>query len=314
MQPDQAAVVLDAATAAQWLEDRGEGFLWLHFTVVNTATEPWLRERVDLPDSFYEAFRGTVGSTRLEQDDETLVAVLHDVLFDFTFDPAAVSVVALAVTPRLLVSARRRPLRSIDRLRSAVRAGANFRSPADLLGHLLRDQADVLVDITRQATARVDRIEDHLLANQVPVSRRELGTLRRVLVRLQRLLAPEPAAFFRLLGRPPHWIPAADLQDLREAAEEFSTAVLDSTALCERVRLLQDELAALVSEATNRTLFVLTVVTVLALPINLIAGLFGMNVAGMPLATHPHGFGFVVGGLLVLTVALGLLAWRRQRE
>jgi hypothetical protein len=45
-------------------------------------------------------------------------------------------------------------------------------------------------------------MEEQLLAKRVSVSRSELGSLRRMLVRLQRLLAPEPAAFFRLLTSP----------------------------------------------------------------------------------------------------------------
>jgi hypothetical protein len=60
---------------------------------------------------------------------------------------------------------------------------------------------------------------------------------------------------------------AEDLQDLRQAAEEFSTTISDSAALVERIKLLQEELAASIDEQTSRTLFVLTVVTVLALPL-----------------------------------------------
>jgi zinc transporter len=67
-------------------------------------------------------------------------------------------------------------------------------------------------------------------------------------------------------------------KDLRQAAEEFSAAVGDSVALAERLKLPQEELAATVSEHINRSLFILTLVTVLALPINLVAGLRGMNV------------------------------------
>ena len=135
-----------------------------------------------------------------------------------------------------------------------------------------------------------------------------------MLVRLQRLLAPEPAALFRLLSRPPNWIGDADVQGLRQAAEEFSAAIVDSGALIERVKLLQEELAALINEQTNRTLFVLTVVTVLALPINLITGLFGMNVGGIPFAQHDQGFFVIVGALVVLTTVLAYLAFGRHRD
>ena len=141
-----------------------------------------------------------------------------------------------------------------------------------------------------------------------------LGELRRLLVRLQRLLAPEPAALFRLLQHPPRWMAELDVQELRQASEEFSVVLRDMAALQERIKLLQEEIAAEVNEGNNRSLFVLTVVTVLALPINIIAGLLGMNVGGMPLAQHPHGFAIVAAIILSVTALAGWLLLRRHRN
>ena len=313
---------IDSEAAAEWIggapaSDQA-AFLWLHFSLSNTAAERWMRQSLQLPEGYYESLRESVGSTRLEQAGDALVAVIHDVIFDTAnFDSSSVSTVTLCVTPRLVVSARLRPLRSLDRLRAAVRAGQELRSTAELLAHLLRDQADVLVNIVRQSTSQVDSFEDTLLANRMTVTREELSALRRTLVRLQRLLAPEPAALFRLLSRPAAWVNERDAQDLRQAAEEFSAAVADAMALSERVKLLQEELIAQVNEQTSRTLFVLTVVTVLALPINLIAGLFGMNVGGIPLAQFRHGFLLVVVAVTIITALLAYIAYRalgRQHE
>jgi zinc transporter len=117
-----------------------------------------------------------------------------------------------------------------------------------------------------------------------------------------------------LLNRPPAWIGRDDVADLRQAAEEFATSIGDSAALVERVKLIQEELSALVNEQTGRTLFVLTVVTVLALPVNLVAGLFGMNVGGVPLAANASGFAIVVTLLVALTAVLAWLAFGRRRD
>ncbi len=316
--PDRAAQTVTPDAAVELLADpesAPEGnFVWLHFALANAASEPWLKRNLSLPDSFFESLRSEVGSTRLEQDSGALVAVVHDVLFDSTFDASAVGTTTLCIGPRFMVSARLRPLRSVDQLRGAVRAGRPFRSPVELLAELLRDQAGVLAEIVRDSTLRVDTIEDRLLANRVSASRAELGSLRRALVRLQRLLAPEPAALFRLLNRPLGWITAEDLQELQQAAEEFSAAIADSVALVERLKLIQEELAALVNEQTNRTLYVLTVVTVLALPINLVTGLFGMNVSGIPLSVEGQGFFAIVGSLAILTALLAYFAFGRRRD
>jgi zinc transporter len=315
--PGHAATPLDSAGAAEWLaaeQTPPESFVWLHFSLSNANAESWMGTRLGLPDSFLEALHQPIGSTRLEQEGNSLVAVIHDVLFDFTFDAAGVSTVILCLEPRLLVSARLKPLRSVDKLRTSVKSGETFRSSAELLSSLLRDQSNVLVDILRKSTARVDAIEDTLLDNRLSANRKDLGSLRRVLVRLQRLLAPEPAALFRLLNRPPAWMTELDVQDLREAAEEFSTAANDSAALVERVKLLQEEVAASVNEQTNGTLFVLTMVTVLALPINLISGMFGMNVGGVPLSEKPHGFLVIVTITGTLTALLTWWALGRRRS
>ena len=314
--PNQPARSITSEEAVTFLTAPGPGqpneFLWLHFSLSNAASEPWLHRYLTLPDTFYESLKSDVDATHLEQDADALVARIHDVLFDFTFD-APVATTTLCVKPRVLVSAHARPWRSIDQLRAAVQAGQVFRSPIEILAHLLRDQANVLVDIVRKSKRRLAPMEEQLLAKRISVRRSELGSLRRMLVRLQRLLAPEPAAFFRLLSRPPDWIAEEQLQNLQQAAEKFSGAINETTALVERVKQLQEELAALVSEQTNRTLFLLTMVTVLALPINLVAGLFGMNVGGIPLNQHPYGFFLVLSPLFVLTALLAYWALGKRR-
>lgn len=316
--PDQAAQPISTQSALDLLRSgeqmpRGE-FIWLHFSLANSSSIPWLKNQLQLPEAFFEDLRSDSGSTRLEQETHSLIAVIHDVMFDLTFDSASVATGSIYLDSSLFVSARLRPLRSMEQLRTGVRQGQAFRSPVDMLAHLLGDQADVLLQISRRATARVDKIEDKLISNRISFSRGELGTLRRDLVRLQRLLSPEPATFFRLLNRPPKWISESELIELRQAAEELFAAVDDTQALVERVKLLQEELAASINEQTNRTLYVLTLVTVLALPINLVAGIFGMNVGGIPLSERSHGFFFIVMTLIVITGVLAYLALVRRRD
>ena len=293
------------------LGDAEGKLLWLHFNLSQASTERWLREHTPLPPEFFEALQQGSRSTRVEQVDDALIAVVNDVLHGFAFDPSETSTLWMYITPTLLISARKKPLKSVDRLRQAVQQGASVTSTTELLTHLLRDQADVLIGIVRDTVTRVDKIEDDLLAGRLDSKRSNLGQSRRVLVRLQRLMAPEPAALFRLLQRPPAWIADDDLQDLRQSSEEFSAVLTDMASLQERIKLLQEEIAAMINERNSKSLYTLTVFTVVALPINLIAGLFGMNVAGIPLAEHPHGFWMVVALILIIS---GAALWRLLRN
>jgi len=289
------------------------GFVWLHVNLSHAGAEAWMRAHLGLSESFFEALIDGSRSTRIERDGETLFAVINDVTFDFSFDASDVATLWLAVKAGLVVSARRHPLRSVDRLRTAVKRGETLGTPVALLDHLLRDQADELQRIVRRAAERIDDIEDELLAGRHDRHSAELARLRRLMVRLQRLLAPEPSALARTLANPPAWVSAADLQHLHRASEEFALVLRDIGALQERVKLMQDESAARVQEDNNRSLFTLTMVTVLALPINLIAGLMGMNVGGIPLAEEKHGFWVMLAIIVGLTALLAWLAMWRMR-
>jgi zinc transporter len=310
------AIELDEAL--RWLQARRQaehgGFLWLHFNLADASAERWIQANLSPPSEFFEALHAGSRSTRIEQAQDSLIAVVNDVAYEFSFDPSEIKTLWLAVDPRVAISARVHPLRSIDRLRQAVKDGCRFDSTVALLNHLLNDQGDVLVRIVREATLRVDDVEDSLLQGRLVHKRAELGKLRRLLVRLQRLLAPEPGALFRLLRDPPPWVSEHDLDELRQATEEFSLVLRDLAALQERIKLLQEEMAAQVGEQTNRSVFTLTVVTVLALPINIIAGLLGMNVGGIPLADSKHGFLVVALIVVSFTVVAGWFAFRRMRD
>lgn len=318
--PEPARAV-DSAQAAAWLASGADApspagggpYMWLHFNLSHAQAERWLTRHAGLSDIFFETLKDGLHSTRIERADDALIAVINDVHFEFSFEPSDISTLWIHVGPRLVVTARAKPLRSVDALRTAVKAGDAPRSSTELLEHLLRAQADVLVNIVRGVTTRIDEIEDELLAGRLDHKRARLGVLRRVLVRLQRLLAPEPAALFRLLQNPPGWMAEHDAQELRGSTEEFSVVLRDMQALQERIKLLQEEVAANVNEDNNRSLFVLTVVTVLALPINIMAGLFGMNVGGIPLAEHKHGFWIVVAIIITITAGAAWLAFRKKR-
>ena len=315
--PGEPGREIDSARALQCLQQPqdSEEFLWLHLNLAHAACERWMKSHLELPHEFFEALHEGSRSTRIEHVDSALLAVVNDVVFNLSSMVSSdVSTLWVCARSRLIISARLQPLHSVDKLRSSVKAGERFRSPLELLVHLLRDQGEVLTQIVRRTSLSVDQIEDELLSSRLSTNRAELGANRRVLVRLQRLLALEPGSLLRLLNRPPQWLQKEDVKELRKSTEEFALIINDLTALGERIKLLQEEIAANLNEQSNRTLFTLTVVTVLALPINIIAGFFGMNVGGVPLAGDPQGFWILVALVATFTVIAGRWAFRKRQD
>jgi zinc transporter len=124
--PVNALSLSEVPAIAKDVGDKKSGFVWLHFNLSQAGTEKWLRENTQLPIEFYEALQQGSRSTRVELVDDNLLAVVNDVLHEFSFNPHETSTLWLSVTPHMVISARRKPLKSVDRLRQAVQAGARM--------------------------------------------------------------------------------------------------------------------------------------------------------------------------------------------
>lgn len=313
--PDAPPQRLNAREAAQLARHTlPDGcFLWLHINLNHARAERWVQDHFSVDDDFFDEIHSASPRTRLAQQNDALLAVLNDVTFSKEERNTQNATLWIWCRPQVMVSARYRPVGMIERMHQQIDRLC-FSAPDAMLLWLLGEQEAQLEQVVRRSSQAVDAIEEQLLSAAIKANRSELGHLRRMLLRVQRLLAPEPAALFRLLNRPPNWLNREPLSELRIFTEEFSAALNDLASLMERIRLLQEEIAARLMEQSNRTLFLLTSITVLALPINIVAGFFGMNVGGIPLANNPHGFLLLVLVVLVFTLVAGWLALRRPHD
>ncbi|TAG27895.1 MAG: magnesium transporter CorA [Burkholderiales bacterium] len=66
------------------------------------------------------------------------------------------------------------------------------------------------------------------------------------------------------------------------------------------------------SNRTNDIMRTLTALTAIFLPLNLIAGIFGMNFEYLPIIHSKHGFWWALASMVFTAAALGLLFWRKR--
>jgi zinc transporter len=298
----------ESLPADEPLESSPAGPVWLHFNLSDTRARQWLVDRAGLSSAASNALLDAQGRVRLHVMPEGVVAILADLHHDFRGDPEGFGELRLFVDRERVISARRHPLKTVDVLKRTLECGERFASTDDWLGRLSQLLAASFAELVDELIDRVDEIEDEVVAGTGQAQRAALANIRRLLVRLRRHLHADRAALARL----PMAGSDAERAGLRRGLERLEGVAQDLDLVHERVRLLQEELAGLLAEATNRNLFVLSTVTTVLLPTTMITGLWGMNVGGVPWADDPHGFAWTV--LVVLgSVALCLVLLRGSR-
>ena len=313
MLPDQRIEHLDGDDLDAALV-RANSVVWLHFNARVGRARDWIARCERLPEASRRFLLETDDRKRLERTGDSLMGVISDIRYDFglDFDPEQIAALRFHLDRGRLISTRRQPCSAADQLRTEINNGHHFDSTAKLLIHLFESQVAKLNETTARGRGMLDDIEDRVLAGQMRGQHAQLGGIRRLAVRLNHHFGPEYRMLQRLCRRSPSWFGETDNLALADVVEEFRELVDDLTETQERAKLLQEELAARVAEQTNRNLYILSLFTALLLPPSLIAGIFGMNVAGLPGLQDGNAFLWVMLGMAAVSgFILLLLYWRR---
>ena len=287
--------------------------LWLHFNLSNARARRWLQDRSTLSAEARATLLDTDPRLRVEILPEGLVAVLTDLDHDFRGEPDSFGTLRIYLDGERMITARRRPLKTVDRLRRELqKGGVEMSSPMRLFEHFVETLAETLGELVTKLGDEVDDLEESILAGHFVTEGKALGRMRRFLAQLRRRMSADRAVLAPLPQRLRHPFTPEERQGLREAVERLDAVGQDLELVQERARLLQEEIAGRLGEATNRNLFLLSIVTTTLLPITLITGIFGMNVGGLPWLNSGSGFSWVMGIIVAaILVTLGVLRSRR---
>lgn len=285
---------------------------WLHFNLADTRATNWINACALIPEDARELLLDSDAHIRSENFDQSIALIIGDLFHDFKDDPEDLGVLRLYLDNERLITGRGHPLKSVDRLRHELFEGMIIPNSMDLFARLIYDIGDSMHHVIKNLNNRVDDAEDQILAGHLQNQGSKLGQMRRLLARLRRHLSANRQAMQHALPHIARWS-QHDISELRQAVEHMESTIQDLELVQERTRLLQEEIAGRMGEATNRNLYVLSMVTVILLPINLITGIFGMNTGGLPWGEDdPSGFWWVIF-FMIIAVITSLTILHRKR-
>lgn len=220
----------------------------------------------------------------------------------------------------VLVTVHREPLPELEQaLRRWEQSADNLPLSAEAPLYVLLDTVvDGYAPLLETVAEQVDRIEDQVMDGGSDNDRRGVFLLKRDLLRLRRMTGSGRDVLNGLI-RYDETTPESDAIYLRDVydnlarlADQVDTYrdllgnVMDASLAVTSNRLAES------SNALNLTMKTLTAWSIILGSGTFIAGLYGMNVEGLPMAAHPQAFA-IVSGLTLLVGAMLLTLFRRLR-
>ncbi len=303
---------MDAEVIFEATAERGQKpWHWAHLKLC-ARTERALRADPTLNEDLVDALLERDTLPRVSDIDGQTLVILRGINHDPNADPEDMISIRFAITADRIISLEFRRLRQIDALADAFRNGHGPKTPGAFVRDFidaLRADAEPVLDAVEDRLARLEQhfvsIAEHGLDK---AQRRALVDVRQDTIQLQRFIAPQATALDLLTRLKPAWL--ADRRAIREEATAFRRISADLDSLRMRAQLVADEAGRAAVERTNRTVLLLSVVSVVFLPLTFLTGLLGVNLGGIPGADSPAAFTVFT----VLLVAVGLIAvWIARR-
>jgi len=310
-----AYLLSDPVRAISWAEiERAspEAPLWVHLDRASERARDWLRSSSGLDAVVVEALLADETRPRVTPFANGLVVILRGVNLNPGADPDDMVALRTWIEPRRLITMRTRTLMAVQDVRGEIEAGNGPSTVSDTFVRLVTRLVARVAPVVDGLDEALDRLEERVIESPVRELRTELAALRRTTIGLRRYLAPQRDVLARL------GVDGVSLLDdrsrirLRENVDTMIRYVEELDMVRERGAVLGEELHSLVAERMNRTMYVLSLVGTVFLPLGFVTGLLGVNVAGIPGSDWPLAFE-VLAVLLVGVAAFEVMLFRRWR-
>src|ERR671915_73372 len=259
---------LDARPEAQPSELEAHGLTWVHLDRIEPLAIGRLAERFGWHELDLEDVLSKRQRPKIDEYPDYLFVVLHFPAYDKHVQRLNAGELDLFLGPDYLVTLPNTELLPVSRLFARCRDDEGLRDDVfskgsgRLLYEVLDDLFDYCFPILDKIAYKLDRIEDDIHERRSEELVRDISNVKQEIISFRKIIKPQ---------RP-------TLRLLERNVERFLPENLE-LYFDDIVEALEDTNESVIAHRHNDVLRVLTVFSVILLPLTLIASIFGMNVA-----------------------------------
>jgi magnesium transporter len=297
---------------------QGPGLRWVNIERPTPIEAAWLEQQFDFHALDLEDVLSRNQRPKIDEYDDYLFIVLHFPVFDRQVGRLNAGELDIFVGPDFLVTIPNTPLQPVEYLFERVRQKEDLREqlyskgPGFLLYRVIDDAFDYCFPMLRKIGNKLDAVEDEIFEGRSEEVVRDISNVKQEIINFRKVIRPQRTVLRDLETLKSRFLaPELDLElyfdDIGDAHERIWDMLENYK---EVIEALEDTNESFISHRVNDILRVLTSISVVVLPLTLIASIWGMNV-GVPGEGDTAAFWLVIAAMVALLV--GMLTYFRRR-
>src|SRR5213596_41039 len=294
----------------------GEGLRWLNIERPTPLETAWLEEHFEFHPLDFEDVLSRNQRPKIDEYPDYLFIVLHFPVFDRSVGRLNAGELDIFAGRDFLVTLPNQALQPVSYLFERCRAKPELREQlfargsGYLLYRIVDDSFDYCFPMLRKIGGKLERLEEQIFLGQGEDVVRDLSNTKQEIINFRKVIRPQRTVLNDLERAKQRFL-GDDLDVYFDDIVDASERIWDMLEnYKEVVEALEETNESLISHRLNDILRVLTSISVIVLPLTLIASIWGMNV-GVPGEGDQTDFYVIVGGMAVMLVSM--VAYFRHR-
>ena len=303
--PDGSSETVDPKTPPS-----SESIIWLHFNAAHAATKTFLKEELHVDPLVVKALTAYEARPRLDEFGSNMLLILRGIHFNEGPKPEDLVSIRIWVGGNRIVTIRHRKSRAMSDIAERIKQGRRPRRIGDFVSQIIDELHDGIDPTIYELIGAIDALEAESIDTPSSDLRYDIAQIRKQAILFRRHLAPQRDVIHRLHHSQQAWMTDSDRWYMQDNYNRVTRHLEDLEATRERAQIVQDDLDNALTSKLNRNIYMLSVITVIFMPITFLTGLLGINVDGIPGAHHPASF-LIFCGILAVVIAAEIFFFRK---
>jgi magnesium transporter len=178
-----------------------------------------------------------------------------------------------------------------------------------IINDLFESRFPVMDALSRQITQMEGEVFDRDFSHDYL---KDILALKKDIINFRRIIMPQRSIIAQLEHKNKKFLPEKLDVYFDDIVDKIERMWNNLENLKELVASLQETNESIISHNTNNVIKILTLISVVMLPLTFVTGFYGMNVVGLPLAEHSSATFYVSG--VILAVAISMIAYFRYKK
>jgi len=291
---------------------------WVNIENASPEDVVYLRKHYSFHPLDLEDVLSQIERPKIDEYDDYLFIVMHFPIYDQKIQVTRWSEVDFFIGAGYLITVHDGQLKPLHNLfeicrdDGVARAKHMGRGSGRLLYTILDTMVDYIFGMLRKVESKIRTIEEQMFTEDMRRLVQDISLVRRDIIALRRVVKPQISIVGNLERKDRPFIQEELDVYFGDIADGFSRAWDILEDYREVIEGLSETSDSVTSYRINDVIRILTIISVIMLPLTLISGIYGMNLSWLPAADQAYGFFFVVG--IMVLIAGGMLFYFRRRH